>query len=155
MDENWSRESGIGFSDKAQVLAWFKKEFSGWDTSWQELFENADSHFIPRPIYCMPIDQTWEALPNLTMLGDAAHLMPPFAGEGVNMAMLDAFELSKCLTNGNFKDTQEAIAAYEKQMRKRASESAQESLENGDWMHAENALNKMLDFFGGMEMANK
>ena len=42
----------------------------------------------------MPVNQTWEALPNLTMLGDAAHLMPPFAGEGVNMAMLDALELS-------------------------------------------------------------
>jgi 2-polyprenyl-6-methoxyphenol hydroxylase-like FAD-dependent oxidoreductase len=46
----------------------------------------------------MPLNQTWEALPNLTMLGDAAHLMPPYAGEGVNMAMQDALELSRCLT---------------------------------------------------------
>ena len=99
----------------------------------------------------MPFDQARESMPNLTILGDAAHLMPPFAGEGVNMAMLDALELSECLTNENFKDTHEAIAAYEKQMRKRASVAAKESLENGDWMHSENALNRMLDFFGRTE----
>jgi 2-polyprenyl-6-methoxyphenol hydroxylase-like FAD-dependent oxidoreductase len=151
MDENWSRESGIDFSDKVQALAWFKQEFSGWNSVWQELFENADSHFIPRPIYCMPLDQTWDALPNITILGDAAHLMPPFAGEGVNMAMLDALDLSECLTIDDFNDTQNAIAVYEKLMRKRASEAAQGSLENGDWMHSENALNRMLDFFGGLE----
>jgi 2-polyprenyl-6-methoxyphenol hydroxylase-like FAD-dependent oxidoreductase len=147
-DEHWVKNSGIDFSNSAEVFTWFKQEFSGWDSIWHELFENAQPNFIPRPIYCMPLDQTWDALPNLTILGDAAHVMPPFAGEGVNMAMLDALELSECLTHDNFEDIQEAIAAYEKQMRKRGSEAAKESLENGDWMHTENALNRMLDFFG-------
>jgi 2-polyprenyl-6-methoxyphenol hydroxylase-like FAD-dependent oxidoreductase len=64
------------------------------------------------------------------------------------MAMLDAVELSDCLCNKNSSDMQTALATYEKEMRKRASVAAQESLENGDWMHSENALNKMLDFFG-------
>jgi 2-polyprenyl-6-methoxyphenol hydroxylase-like FAD-dependent oxidoreductase len=88
----------------------------------------------------MPLDQTWEALPNLTMLGDAAHLMPPFAGEGVNMAMLDALELSGCLQSEDFSDTQSAIAAYEQQMRKRAAEVAKDSLESGAAMHSRNAI---------------
>jgi 2-polyprenyl-6-methoxyphenol hydroxylase-like FAD-dependent oxidoreductase len=104
--EDWVKRSGIDFSDKTQVLEWFKAEYKGWDTVWQELFENAVVPFTTRPIYCMPLDQTWEPLPNLTLLGDAAHLMPPFAGEGVNMAMLDALELSKCLTGGDFNDLQ-------------------------------------------------
>ena len=142
-EENWSKNSGLDYTDNAQMLAWFRKEYSEWSSIWYELFENAITPFIPRPIYCMPLDQTWESLPNVTMLGDAAHVMPPFAGEGVNMAMLDALELSECLANG------EAIANYETNMRKRAAIMAKESLENGERMHSEDALSTMLSFFGG------
>ena len=146
-DENWAINSGLDFSDKTQMLGWFKKAYSEWDNIWHELFENAATSFIARPIYCMPLDQTWKALPNLTMLGDAAHVMPPFAGEGANMAMLDALELSDCFCNENFSDIQTAIASYENQMRKRAAAAAQESLENGEKMHSADALQKMLSFF--------
>ncbi|TWJ04782.1 2-polyprenyl-6-methoxyphenol hydroxylase-like FAD-dependent oxidoreductase [Mucilaginibacter frigoritolerans] len=146
--QNWVVESGIDFSNKAQVLAWFKKEYFSWDNVWLELFENASSSFVPRPIYCMPLDQTWEALPNLTILGDAAHLMPPYAGEGVNMAMLDALELSICLTSADYNDTLSAIAAYEKQMRLRASEIAEQSLVSGDALHSADAISFMLNVLG-------
>ena len=144
------RLKNIDFADKAQVLAWYKNDFAEWGNMWIELLENAETPFMPIPIYCMPVTQTWEAIPNLTLLGDAAHLMPPFAGEGVNMAMLDALELSECLYNDSFSDAQTAIASYENQMRKRAAEAAQESLENGEKMHSANALETMLAFFGGM-----
>ncbi|WP_018342682.1 FAD-dependent oxidoreductase [Cytophaga aurantiaca] len=148
-DDNWAATSGLNFSDKVQVLEWFKKYYSEWNTIWYELFEQAETPFIPRPIYCMPLDQTWTALPNVTMLGDAAHVMPPFAGEGVNMAMLDALELSECLTNDAHKSIHNAIAVYETNMRSRASAIAQESLDNGEKMHSEIALSTMLDFFSG------
>ena len=146
-DENWVRECGIDFTDKAQVLAWFKQEYIGWDTIWLELFENATSAFIPRPQYCMPPDQTWEPLPNLTMLGDAAHLMPPYAGEGVNMAMLDALELSQCLTSKDYPDAKTAIAAYEKQMRARASETARDTLESTAALHSSEAITFLMSVF--------
>ncbi|MEH1841548.1 MAG: NAD(P)/FAD-dependent oxidoreductase [Nostoc sp.] len=147
-DENWAANSGLDYYNKTQMLAWFKEEYSEWSSIWYELFENAATPFIPRPIYCMRLNQNWEALPNLTMLGDAAHVMPPFAGEGANMAMLDALELSQCLCNENFSEIQTAIASYENQMRKRAAQAAQESLENGNRMHSAGALEKMLAFFG-------
>ena len=146
-EENWATKSCLDFSDKSQILEWFKKEYPDWSTIWHELFENTKTPFIPRPINCMPLDQTWETLSNLTIIGDAAHLMPPFAGEGVNMAMLDALELSECLTNNQHKTIQGAISSYEKNMRKRASEIAEESLENGEKMHSENALTTMINFF--------
>ena len=104
---------------------------------------------IPRPIYCAPLNQTWDALPNLTLIGDAAHVMPPFAGEGANMSMFDALELSECITSDGYNTLQEAISAYEVRMRKRAAEAARQSLENGERMHSEGALEKMLAFFGG------
>ena len=144
-DENWSRKSGIDFSDKTQVLAWFKAEYAGWDPIWLELVDKATPPFIPRPLYCMPFDQTWDALPNLTMLGDAAHLMPPYAGEGVNMAMLDALELSQCLISDEFPDLHSAIAAYEKQMRQRASETAAQTMESTDALHSPEAISFLID----------
>jgi len=142
--ENWMRECGIDFSNKEAVTTWFKEEYKGWDTVWLELFENAGSSFVPRPQYCMPFDQTWKALPNLTMLGDAAHLMPPYAGEGVNMAMLDALELGESLLNENFSSTLEAITSYENEMRKRASETAQMTMLSTDALHSDGAIDFMM-----------
>jgi 2-polyprenyl-6-methoxyphenol hydroxylase-like FAD-dependent oxidoreductase len=148
-DENWISTNALDYSNKQQVLEWFKINYPEWNHIWYELFESAETPFIPRPIYCMPFDQTWETLPNLTMIGDAAHVMPPFAGEGANMAMLDALELSECLTSEKYNSLTEAISIYEKNMQKRASIAAKESLENGELMHSENALETMLDFFNG------
>lgn len=148
-DENWAATNGLDYTDKTQLLTWFKKKYSEWSSIWYELFENAATPFIPRPIYCMPLNQTWEALPNLTMLGDAAHVMPPFAGEGANMAMLDALELSESLTSDRYNTLQDAISFYEINMCERAAIATQESLENGERMHAEEALNSVLDMFGG------
>ena len=146
-DEDWYKNSGIDLSDKSTVLAWFKKEYAGWDNAWLELFENADPDFMLRPLYCMPFGQTWQALPNVTMLGDAAHLMPPFAGEGVNMAMQDALELGLCLTSEKFTDQRSAIAAYEKQMRPRVTEAAKESVESTKLFHSSGALQWLVKFF--------
>ena len=147
-DASWAADNGVDYSDKTQMLAWFKKEYSEWSSVWYELFENAATPFIPRPIYCAPLDQTWEALPNLTMLGDAAHVMPPFAGEGANMAMLDALELSDYLTSDKYNNLREAISFYEINMRKRAAMAAQESLANGEQMHSAGALEKMVNLSG-------
>ncbi|WP_284464173.1 NAD(P)/FAD-dependent oxidoreductase [Chryseobacterium sp.] len=148
-DENWPVNSGLNFSDSASILEWFKTEYSEWSNIWHELFINAATPFIPRLIYYMPLDQTWETKLNVTLLGDAAHVMPPFAGEGANMAMLDALELSEHLTNNNYSTLQEALHHYETKMCKRAAVATQESFENGERMHSKNALATMLEFFSG------
>ncbi|WP_312078288.1 NAD(P)/FAD-dependent oxidoreductase [Chryseobacterium sp.] len=146
LHENWLSENEIDWNDRQSVFNWFKKKYSEWNSVWDELFENAELPFIPRPIYCMPLDQNWKSLPNLTMIGDAAHVMPPFAGEGVNMAMRDALDLSELLLSEN-NSVEEAIEKFEIEMRKRASEAAKESLENGETMLSINSLTDMLKFF--------
>ena len=146
-DENWAVKSGLNFSDPIQMLEWFKTEYKGWNPVWNELFEQAKLPFIPRLIYSMPLDQSWKTRPNVTLIGDAAHVMPPFAGEGANMAMLDALELSEHITNDRYSTLQEAISDYEINMRQRAAKATRESLENGEKMHSENALEAMLEFF--------
>lgn len=147
-DEFWSKNCGLDFSSTTEMLRWFQAEFSGWSSLWNDLFEKAEPRFVPRPQYYMPLDQTWDALPGLTMIGDAAHVMPPYAGEGVNMAMLDALELSKCLLSGAFPDTRSAIAAYEAQMRDRAAEVTQTTLEQTRAFHSKEAIAYLVQFFG-------
>lgn len=147
--ENWVWQSDIDFADKAQVTEWFKKDFGSWDSIWQELFASPEAWFIPRPQYHFPLTQQWAALPNLTMLGDAAHRMPPYAGEGVNMAMQDAFELAECLTDRPFEDGQAAIAAYEKQMRQRTSKITQLTLDATGMLHGADPITDLLTLMSG------
>jgi len=148
-DEYWFRDSGIDFASNKAVLAWFKTAFSDWAPVWHELFADERTIFIPRPQYCMPLDQQWEPRSNITLIGDAAHWMPPYAGEGVNMAMLDALELSEALTDPAFADARAAIARYEQRMCKRFAKAGRGTLFNTEWMHEPKALQHMVGMFGG------
>lgn len=140
--------SGPDFTDKAAVVKWFQEEFAGWDPLWTELFRKA-SFFAPRPQYCAPLDQKWDAQSDLTLLGNATHVMPPYAGEGVNMAMQDAMELADCLVSDSFPDIQTAIGAYETKMRARASETARETMEFTGIFHSPEAASFFVNFFNG------
>ncbi|KIA96539.1 2-polyprenyl-6-methoxyphenol hydroxylase [Pedobacter kyungheensis] len=144
---DWVYSEEVDYNNRANLLAWFGQKYSKWSAEWKELFEQSELPIVPRPIYCMPLDQEWQAKSNLTLLGDAAHVMPPFAGEGVNMAMQDALELSECLQSENYDSILQAIENYEQQMRKRASAAAKESLDNGELMHSQGSLQAMIDLF--------
>jgi 2-polyprenyl-6-methoxyphenol hydroxylase-like FAD-dependent oxidoreductase len=147
--ETWPHDSGLDFQNAAQLQAWFKREFVGWASLWEELFTAAPAACIPRPQYCMPLTQTWPAQSNITLLGDAAHLMPPYAGEGVNMAMLDALELNNCLISAQFASLQAAIVHYEQHMRQRAAAAAHETLEQTAALHAPEGLAHLVGLFSG------
>lgn len=151
VEESWLRDCGIDFSDKSQVFEWFKKEFGSWNPVWQELFQGEEISFMPRPQYHFPLDQQWETQPNLTIIGDAAHVMPPYAGEGVNMAMQDAMELSECLKNVEFSTIQAAIAQYEKQMLSRAAAVTQMTLDSTEMLHAEDAAARLIQMFNDFD----
>lgn len=145
--EDWITNSGINFKDKNSVAEWFKKEFSEWKKEWQEIFETNETSIIPRPMYHFPLDQQWKPLPNLTMIGDAAHRMPPYAGEGANQALADALELYEVLTSNLFVKMEDAVGFFEKRMCARASEITEITLQQTEAMHDENNLQLLLDFF--------
>jgi 2-polyprenyl-6-methoxyphenol hydroxylase-like FAD-dependent oxidoreductase len=145
--ENWLRESDVDFKNKDQVLQWFKKEFSAWSDKWHEFFACSEVRFTPRPQYYFPLDQKWETQENLTMIGDAAHRMPPFAGEGANVAMQDSFELAEVLKSSQFSDIKTALAHFEKDMIARGANATQQTLENTEKMFSKNGLEQMLSFF--------
>jgi len=145
--ENWLEQSGIDFNNKEEVLGWFKREFSGWSDEWYEFFTNDAVYFIPRPQYYFPFNQSWETDESLTMIGDAAHRMPPYAGEGANVALQDAFELAECLTGSQFDDIKTVIAYFEKGMVARGAEATKDTLENSERMFSKTGLAQMTAFF--------
>lgn len=145
--ETWLSTCGIDFKNREAVQAWFKQEFAGWSEDWYEFFTNDEVYFIPRPQYYFPLDQSWETQESLTMIGDAAHRMPPYAGEGANVALQDAFELAECLTGNAFPNLKAALSHFEKEMVVRGANSTKQTLENTERMFSASALQQMTAFF--------
>ncbi|MDH6253479.1 2-polyprenyl-6-methoxyphenol hydroxylase-like FAD-dependent oxidoreductase [Chryseobacterium sp. H1D6B] len=149
--ENWLADSGVNWGDRVSVTAWFKKEFSDWSRDWEELFSTDSMAIVPRPWYHFPSDQHWEALANLTIIGDAAHRIPAYAGEGANQALADAVDLYEALCYEEYESIQEAIASFEQKMFKRSAVSTEESLRNTEGFHTENNLQFLMNLFGRAE----
>lgn len=99
----------------------------------------------------MPLDQSWVSRSNVTIIGDAAHVMPPYAGEGVNMAMKDALELCECLTSEIFPDLRSAIEHFEQQMLIRTSAVTQMTLTSTAMLHTDDSISNLLKMFSGEE----
>ncbi len=86
----------------------------------------------------------WRPHKNITLIGDAAHVMPPFSGIGVNIGLLDALYLAENLTNGQFPDIQTAISNYETKMLEYATKAQQDTSEAEEGIHSDKDFNERL-----------
>jgi 2-polyprenyl-6-methoxyphenol hydroxylase-like FAD-dependent oxidoreductase len=97
-------------------------EFHGWAPELTALITDGDTPPVLRRIHTLPDAHRWNRKPGVTLLGDAAHLMPP-SGEGANLAMLDGKELADAIAD-HPEDLETALASYEKAMFDRAEAEA-------------------------------
>ncbi|WP_202703700.1 NAD(P)/FAD-dependent oxidoreductase [Flavobacterium sp. UGB4466] len=114
-DENWISNNGIDFEDLTAVRVFLNETFKNWSDDYKKFF-NAATDFSGLPLRLFSLEDSWKEHSNITLVGDAAHLMPPFAGEGVNMGLFDTYHLTENLTNGKFATIDDAIKDYEEKM---------------------------------------
>lgn len=136
----------------------------------EETADNPGAAVDIKPLYMLPIGASWEHKTGATIIGDAAHLMCPWAGEGVNLAMWDALLLAQVITQahsmatgtGN-KDTAASfqrvldplLEDFETQMVARAKEKAEETYSSGQMMFSDDAANAFARFFRSINAMEK
>ncbi|KAF5689710.1 tetracycline resistance [Fusarium circinatum] len=145
--------------------------YDNWTQDLRRLIEASEGPWRQWPLY--RLDKTlfssnegdahdgrprWKRVPGVALLGDAAHLATP-NGEGVNQAMYDALVLfDHIIAETGFREEsyhqkadaealERAIVAYEKEMRPRAYEHIQSSIDMEEMMYADDGAQRMIEAF--------
>jgi 2-polyprenyl-6-methoxyphenol hydroxylase-like FAD-dependent oxidoreductase len=139
--------AGIDFTDAAAATARVAAEFDGWAPELTALITDGETAPIPRTIYTLPDRHRWDRVPGVTLLGDAAHLMPP-AGEGANLAMFDGAELGKAIA-AHPGDTEAALTAYEEALFPRSESEAADAHQILELCLGDRAPFGLIDFLAG------
>jgi 2-polyprenyl-6-methoxyphenol hydroxylase-like FAD-dependent oxidoreductase len=121
----------------------------------EETLDNPGCEADIKPMYMLPVGHRWEHQTGATLIGDAAHLMMPWAGEGVNLALWDSLDLAHVLSAGlDVEDAASWQAAldprmreFEEAMQARAEEKAEETVQNKAMILSENGAQAFADFF--------
>lgn len=108
----WMRALEDG--DDAGMRRRIAAEFAGWDPALTALVTDGDTPPVVRMLHALPVGHRWDRVPGVTLLGDAAHLMPP-SGDGANLAMLDGAQLGSAIA-ARPGDIEAALHRYEQAM---------------------------------------
>ncbi|MFJ9610814.1 FAD-dependent oxidoreductase [Kitasatospora sp. NPDC101176] len=135
------------FTDSAAATARIAAEFDGWAPHLTALITGGRSAPVARMIHTLPDGHHWDRVPGVTLLGDAAHLMPP-SGDGANLAMFDGAELGKAIAQ-HPDDVEAALVAYEKELFPRSAAFSADAHEILDLCLGERAPQSLADFLGG------
>ncbi|KAG2171718.1 hypothetical protein INT43_008098 [Umbelopsis isabellina] len=137
--ENWSKDCGIDWSQPvAARKELIERYFADCGEDLKRVIEETSEELRIRQGYMLPVGLEWQCRPGVALIGDAAHLMTPFGGVGVNVALTDALDLARNLiscrdalataSSNDFEDALiEAIQKYETSMFVRARQNAEKT----------------------------
>ncbi|MBB6731545.1 FAD-dependent oxidoreductase [Cohnella zeiphila] len=149
VERDWLDTCGIPFDQPEEAKRRLLELFGDWDDAIRNYIRYADGPILPRRIYRLPIGFRWNRRPDVTLIGDAAHVMSPFAGEGVNLAMQDAMNLA--LAIASHPNLAQAVEAYEEEMYRYSSEAAQESNDSQILCFSDDAAVKLAGLMNGFQ----
>ena len=118
-DLRWSPD----FVRPERPIDMLRSNFTGWADSVDRVLAtltDEDLSGSPFPHFRHPIPHSPRHGP-VTLLGDAAHTMPPILAQGTNQALLDTMVLRKALAAFRDGDLSRALRWYEKTRRRRVS----------------------------------
>ncbi|HEY5855763.1 MAG TPA: NAD(P)/FAD-dependent oxidoreductase [Aldersonia sp.] len=133
-DVPWSPDS----TRPESPIEMIRSRFAGWsDATDRVLATLTDDDLAPSPFphYRHPIPRVWGRGP-VTLLGDAAHTMPPTLAQGTNQALLDTMMLCRAVSSGT--DLAPALRNYERTRARRVALVSR--LTSLQVSHAESAL---------------
>ncbi len=125
--EAWFRSLAV--TDDRTVLGRIADEYDGWSPALIAFIRDSRINPALRPIYALPVGIRWDRVPGVTLVGDAAHLMSPFAGEGANLAMDDGARLAAAILD-HPSDFEAALATYEANLFHRVAGIAEASAQH-------------------------
>lgn len=124
--EDWQEACGYDVHDAKATKEACLRDYSDWDSRLVAHTQRSEDHVVPRNLYMLPIGHTWQHQRGVTLIGDAAHLMTPFAGEGVNLALEDCFLLADAIVNSaSSAELDRRVGDFERDMFVRARRTAQ------------------------------
>ncbi|KAJ7766379.1 hypothetical protein DFH07DRAFT_881387 [Mycena maculata] len=135
--------------DPEDVLRRLEARYADWAPPLRGLIGAADrSAVYLRPLFLLPPEHDWAHRKGVTLLGDAANLMSPFAGEGANTAMRSGKELAEALVWAKTVEQWDFnVQRYERDRFRYASGHAKESAKNLEMAYQDDAAEQFVAFF--------
>jgi len=138
----WMRT--VDFSDREQALGEVARQLGpGWAPELLELVTRGETTPVARPIWGLPLGHTWDRVPGVMLIGDAAHLTPP-DGDGANWALYDGAQLALAIV-GSPGDVEAAFTAFAEQMVPRSAASSIEGYQSFEQTFGYNAPANLRD----------
>ncbi|PVI08263.1 monooxygenase [Periconia macrospinosa] len=150
--EDFIQTCGIDWQDQDTARKDFVEQYLSHiseDLKWVVL--ECKDFSIPRSLYELPPTFTFSHREGVTLIGDAAHLMTPFAGIGVNVGMTDSLSLARQIITASKgeKTPDDALREYEADLFPRVEKAMQKTLHGKETHFTENGTKKMVDMMKG------